>query len=173
MALLLSWAQQLAIKPISANNQSKYAQIAAEVEVKELRDLLGVGLLQDVQTNPTSAENVILLDGGSYENCNGQTITFKGLRFVIAYLNYAKYAGSGFITDTFTGIVQKNRPESQLISEGTMKRLINENREIALQEWELIKEFLDLNYETYTLWSSLYSKKPFTPRIYGIKKTVN
>jgi len=171
MALLLTFSQQQAIKKMSPNNQGKYDQLAAEVEENELRSLLDVALLQDVQANPATPKNLKLLDGGSYKNYLGQTIKFKGLRYVIAYLNYSRYIGESFVNDTFTGMVKKNRPESELLSEGTMKRLKQENRQIAMAEWTLITEFLTLNSADYTLWIYANVKKLFTPRIYGVRKT--
>jgi len=173
MALLLSYSQQQAIKKISANNQSKYDQLAAEVEENELRKLLGVALLQDVQDNPTTAENVVLLDGGTFTDCDENEIRFRGVRYILAYLNYSRYIGESFVNDTFTGMVQKTRADAELLSEGTMKRLQNENREIALAEWDLVKKFLDAEYESYPLWNSNKTKKPFTPRLFGVRKTEN
>ena len=173
MALLLTYAQQQAIKAISPNNQSKYDQLAAEVEENELRSLLGIALLQDVQTNPATTENAKLLDGGDFENYLGQTITFKGLRYVLAYLNFSKYLGNSFVSDNYTGFTRKTHPDSEGISEGTIKRLQGENREIAMAEWELIREFLCLNSSDYPLWLYAQTKKPFTPRIYGVRKTTN
>jgi hypothetical protein len=171
MALLLTYSQQQGIKKISPNNQIKYDQFAAEVEEKELRSMLGVALLQDLQNNPASVNNVKLLDGTDYVNCINQTIHFKGIRYILAYLNYAKYIGESFVNDTFTGFVAKNRPESELISEGTIRRLVNENREIALTEWEIGREYLTLNSEDYPLWLYSKVKKPFTPRLWGVHKT--
>lgn len=171
MALLLTYNQQQAIKAISTNNSGKYDQIATEIEEKELKNLLGVALLQDLQDNPDTEANTELLNGGEYSNYRGQTIKFKGLRYIIAYLNYSKYIGQSFVNDTFSGFVVKNRQESELINEGTIKRLQNDNRQIALGEWELLREFLDLNTDTYTLWVAAYTKKPFTPRIHGIRTT--
>lgn len=172
MGLLLTYSQQQAIKKISENNQAKYDQLASEVEETELRSLLGVALLQDLQTNPAASANVTLLNGGEYENCLGQTITFKGLRYVLAYLNYSRYIGQSFINDTYTGFTRKNHPDAESISEGTIKRLQGENRTIAMSEWELIHEFLRLNSNDYPLWLYYKSKKPFTPRISGVRKTI-
>lgn len=173
MAPLLSYAQQQAIKAISPNNQAKYNQLATEVEENELRSLLGVALLQDIQDAPTSADNATLLDGGTFTDYNGNTLRFRGLRQVLAYLNYSRYIGESFVNDTFTGMVQKTRPDSELLSEGTMKRLQNENRAIAMTEWELIKRYLDDNTDLYPKWGDSATKKPFTPRIIGVRKTYN
>lgn len=172
MALLLTYLQQQAIKKISVNNASKYDQLATEVEENELRKLLGVALLQDLQDNPTATDNVTLLDGGTFTYCDTE-LRFKGVRYILAYLNYSRYIGESFVNDTFTGMVQKNRPDSGLVSEGTMKRLQNENREIALAEWELTRAYLNVEYTKYPLWNSGKTKKPFTPRIFGVRNTYN
>lgn len=172
MANLLSWSDQQTIKKMSANNEAKYAQIATEVEEEELRSLLGVAMLQDLQDNPTETNNARLLNGDSFENYLGQTVKFKGIKFILAYLNFAKYIGSSFVSDTFTGMVVKTRAESELVSEGTIKRLQLENRRIAMAEWDLTKEFLDLNSDDYPNWYlAVDRKKPHTPRIYGVRKT--
>lgn len=170
---LLTYIQQQAIKPISANNESKYAQIASEVEEVELRDLLGVALLQDVQDNPTSTYNLLLLDGSTFKDCNGNTVKQKGLRYVLAYFNYARYVGNSVINDTFTGIVQKSREESETVSEGTTKRLMLENRKIAMREWELIKDYLDENSDNFPLWNCSGDKQPFNPKFTFLRKTVS
>ena len=172
MATLLSLVQQQTIKKISANNEAKYTQLATEVEDVELRDLLGTALLQDLQANPTSEANVKLLDEYEFEDCNGNTVKHKGLRYVLAYFNYAKYVGSSFIVDTFSGFKQQNTPNSDPVSEGTMKRLQTENNKIAMRSWELIKEYLDLNYTDYPLWNYTKSKNPTMPKFTFLRKTM-
>ena len=171
MALILSFEQQQIIKKISANNEQKYNNIASEIEEFELKKLLGVALLQDLQNNPATENNIKLLDGDSFENGNGFNIFHKGLRYVIAYLNYSKYIGLSFVNDTFTGFVQKNRNESEPVSDGTIKRLQNEYRSIALTEFELIKQYLTVNYSNYPLFLCVGGKKLFTPQLTNITKT--
>lgn len=168
---LLPFSQQQAIKKISANNEAKYEQLADEVEEIELKRLLGIALLQNVQKNPLISENVKLLDGTDFVDRNGNTISHKGLRWVLAYMNYSKYLGESFVNDTFTGMVHKKRPDSELISEGATKRLQLVNRQLALIEWEIIKEYLDLNSSEFPLWNCTKSRKPYTPRFTGVRKT--
>lgn len=164
---ILSYSQQQAIKAISANNQDKYAQIEKEVEEHELNRLLGPAFLQAVQAAP--GDYTDLLDGCEFENSGGDTISHKGLRYVIAYMVYSRYLGESFVNDTFSGFVRKNRQDSEDLGEGTIRRLQEDNRQLAMGAWELIREFLDLNTTTYQLWKKAY-KKVYRPRIYGIKK---
>lgn len=154
---------------MTANNESKYAQLAAEVESLEVDKLLGPAFYQAVVAAP--ADYVEMLDAFEFSRANESLITHKGLRYVIAYLNYAKYIGESYVIDTFTGFVQKNRPDSERISSGDIKRLQQENREIAFNAFVLIKEYLDLNTETYTLWTSDSNKRVQRPKFYALKNT--
>jgi len=168
---LLTYSQQQAIKKISVNNEIKYNQIATEVEETELRDLCGIALLQDLQTNPSSTNNTKLLNGSEFEDCDGNTIKFKGIRFVLAYMNYSRYITTSYINDTFTGLVQKNRDEASRIDEGTVRRIQTENRKLALAEWSLVERYLNENCDIYTLWKSTESKKPYAPKFTFLRKT--
>jgi len=168
---LLTFSQQQAIKKISANNESSYDQLATEVEEKELQDLLGAALLQDLQDNPTSTANVKLLDGSTFTDCNDNTIKQKGIRWMLAYMNYSEYLGTSFANDTFSGFTQKIRSDSEQLSEGSIKRLQLSNRELALTQWLLIKSFLNENSDDYPLWIIADSRKPYTPKITGVRKT--
>lgn len=181
MAPLLSIAQQQSIKPISPNwaaaskNQTgvtNYDQLAAEVEESKLRKLVGNSLLQDLQTNPTAAANLTLLNGGTFTGCDGESIAFKGLRFVLAYLNWYSYVAQSFVSDTFTGLVQKNRTEADRISNGDIKRLQADAEDIAMVQWQLCKSFLDQNKTTYSKWQGATNTNPFIPRLTGVKKTL-
>ncbi len=178
---LLTLAQQQAIKPISSNwanyikitgGITNFEQLQKEVEEKEFRILLGIAFTQDIQNNPLTTSNAKLLDGGTYVNSCSETITFKGLRFVLAFMNWSKYVGESFVSDTFTGMVKKNREESESLSSGDIKRLQLDAREIALQEWEIIKDFLCLNSNDYPLWKYGKTQKVYAPKFYGVKRTI-
>lgn len=179
MAILLL-SQQQAIKPISQNwalgikitgGVTNYEQLAEEVEGKELRTLLGIDFLQWVQNNQTDPNVIFILDPFDFENINLNTVTCRGLKFILAYLNYVKYIGESYITDTATGFVKKNRNESDNLDRGEIERLQREYREIALQEFDLLREFLDLNYDTYTIWPYRKKQKLGLPKIQGLRRT--
>lgn len=164
---LLTYQQQQQIKAITANNEAKYAQIEKETENSDLRDLLGVALLQDVQSNP--ANYVGLLDGDTFTYCNN-TIRHSGLRYVLAYLVYARYLGESFVNDTFTGFVEKKRTDSEQLTDGQIKRIQSKCKEIALAEFELIKYYMC--EKNYSLWHEGKSKSPYVPKIQTIRKTL-
>lgn len=169
--MILKLEDQQNIKPIDQNNWGKYPQIAKEVEESKLRELLGIALLQDIQKNPTSANNKLLLNGDTYTDCNDVTITHLGLKYVIAYLNYSHYVGISYVADTFTGMVKKSRQDAETLSNGEILRIQNDNRSIALTEWENIKEYLNQNTDKFHLWKNIATPKLYAPKFYNVRKT--
>jgi hypothetical protein len=171
MLLLLSFNEQNTIKPISLNNEDRYNQIATEVESLELDKLLGYAFYQAVAANPENYTD--LLNGCSFVDDCGNTVSHRGLLYVLAYLNFARYIGESNIFDTFSGFVKKKLDNSDNVSTGDIKRLQLENREIAFNAFSLIRMYLNKNTTLYPLWNSLTSdKKIYKPTFYGIKKTI-
>lgn len=173
MSLLVIFEEQNDVKPISLNNKAKYEQIAAEVESLELDKLLGYAFYQAVSATP--ANYTALLNGCEFVDKNGNTVRHKGLKYVLKYLNYAAYIGQANVFDTFTGMVQKTRQDSESLSLGQIKQLQQEAREIAFNAFELIRMYLNKENEktpkTYPLWNSTSDKKVYKPIFYGVKKT--
>lgn len=171
--LILPFESQQLIKPMSINNIDRYNMIAREVESLEIDKLLGYAFYQDVSANQENYSD--LLNGCQFVDKQNNTVFHRGLRYVIAYLNYAKYIGESYVNDTFTGFVQKTRPDSERISTGDIKRLQQENREIGFNAFELIRMFLNKENEktpkTYPLWNLNSDKKVYKPIFYGVKKT--
>ena len=171
--MLLTFDQQKAIKPIGGLNssnsvaQAKYEQLAAEVESLEIDQLLGSKLYQLISANPEIYAD--LLDGSTFEDCQGDNVTHKGLRYVIAYLNYAKWVGESYLNDTWTGITQKTRPDSERISSGDIKRIKQEMREIAFNAFTLVKNYIEQNPEFTDYWNVTKSRRIKLPQFNGIK----
>jgi hypothetical protein len=166
--MILSFSQQQTIKPISGSNENKYSQLTNEVESLEIDQLLGSQFYQAVAADPDSYDD--LLNETEFTRADDTTIKHRGLRYVIAYLNYAKYVGDNYF-DTFSGFTKKSTPDSEPISAGEIKRLKQENREIAFNAFILIKEYLDLNTDIYTLWNCTSNKRPKRQMFYGVKNT--
>ena len=82
--MIVTYAIQQGIKPVSANNQVKFEQISKETEALYLSQYLGRAFAYDVQQNPENYED--LLDGIEFTDCNDNTINFKGLKYILAYL---------------------------------------------------------------------------------------
>jgi len=179
---LLTLIQQQANKPIDQNWSNKirvsggvtnFLQLENEIEETDLLDLLGIALLQDLQDNPTEANNVILLDGGTYTDCNDNTIKFKGLRYALSYMIYYRYMNAINVQDTASGAVVKNSDESTRASKGQIDEKRNYSKEIALREFNRVKEYLNENSTTYPLWICSESKQPYKPKMYNLRNTIN
>ena len=91
------------------------------------------------------------------------------MRYVLAYLNYAKYISESSVKDTFSGFAVKQMEDSNPANEGTILRLKKENQKIAMTEWELIKEYL--TEKKYYLWYISKSKKPHMPKMTFLRNT--
>ena len=137
---LLTYNQQQAIKPISANNERRYLQLQKDVEDVELPRLLGFKLAQLVQDNPLN--HVDLLDGSAFDYC-GYQLKHKGLRYCLAYFTYAEYVIQSQFEDTFTGMVSQNRTESEHATGGQLKQIQQISIKAAETAFELVKKYIE------------------------------
>jgi len=150
--LLWTYANQLTIKPISANyGQTKFEQIMLEVQVEDLQKLLGFDFYQDLIQNPTDTWNKKLLDGGTY-TYNSVTYFYEGLKYVLAYFAYARYVRVSSKKDTATGFVSKQFEDSRQINDGDESNLHKDFRKIAFKYWEECQKFLSANSSEFSYY---------------------
>lgn len=176
---LITLAQQNLIKPISQNwantvkvsgGVTNFVQLQTEIENGDLKDLLGASFLLDIQKTPLSYTD--LLDGLEYTNCNDDLVKFEGIRYQLAYMIYSEYIRVSGIQDTFIGMARKQRDESTDLSEPDKRNEQNRTRKMALRDFELMKEYLNENDDSYPLWECTNRKKIYTPKFTTIRKTV-
>ena len=166
---LLTFLQQKAIKPISKNKERDYTQIEIDTENLYLAKLLGVVFAQKIQEKPLDYAD--LLDGSDFDYC-GETISHKGLRFVLAYYVYAEYSKVSDVNDTFTGMVQQNRAETTHLSANRINAIRDSALSIADQAFEVVKLYLNSNSDLYPFWNSEKTNyKAHSPKIIGIRNT--
>ena len=166
--MILNYDSINKIKPVSKNNKSKIEQIIKEVEDFEIEQLLGDALFQDVVNNyvditiNTAHTHDIwndLVDGCAFTNKEGKILKHNGLKNIITYLVYAEYVIEASISDTFSGIVEKTRTDSQQVSRATLENLRNKNREIGFNYYKLTREFLEINKDIYTNFNICKEKR--------------
>lgn len=179
---LLTITEQQTFKTIDYNWSNKvrvvggvsnYEQLEQEVEETDLSDLLGIALLQDIQANPSTANNLLLLNGSTFTDCNDNTIAFKGIKYALAYMVHYRYMNSINVQDTASGTVRKDSNESTFALKGEVTENRNFSKKIALREFDLIKQFLNENETDYPLWICSESKNNYTPQMFNIRKTIN
>ena len=163
---LLTYSQQVAIKPISKNNERLYPQLINDVEAMYLARILGAAFAQKVQAAPLDYAD--LLDGSSFV-WYGETITHKGLRYILAYYAYSEYVKNSDVADTFTGMVQQNRIETTHLSTGRINALRDSALQIADQALELVKSYLTVNSALYPLWNCANTSKAHAPKLKEIR----
>src|SRR5690554_49843 len=162
---ILSFKHQQAVKPCSVNNVEEWTQFRNEVVRSELKRLLGTVMAAKITDTPE--DFTALLEGDTLEYC-GSEITHAGLRFVLAYMVYARYVTEQHLKDTFTGIVKKNRSEAESAGEGELRRLERGALQIANDEFALIDMYLCQNATLYpdykkNIKSPSRGKKIFEP----------
>ena len=166
----LTFAQQQAIKPLSKNKEQFYPQLINDVEAMYLSRILGAIFAQKVQATPLDYAD--LLDGSSFTWC-GETVTHKGLRYVLAYYAYSEYVKNSDVADTFTGMVQQNRIETTHLSTGRINALRDSALQIADQALELVKAYLNENSALYPFWFCANTRKAHAPKLIEIRSIGN
>ena len=144
LALLWLYSDQETIKPISENNEQKWAQMADEVQTVKLKELMGPDFYQDVTQNPTGTWNAKLINGDTYTK-NAITYEFKGLKYVLSYLFYARYIMEINAQDTFSGLMEADNDNARHVSFAQKKNMSGEMRGIAEDHWKDCQDFVCAN----------------------------
>jgi hypothetical protein len=138
---LWTFQDQQDIKPIDQHNEHRFDQIQRETQEGSLRNLIGVQMYNEVMND--QAKFATLIDGGEFYD-GAYLITFKGLRYVCAYLFYANYVRQSFVTDTFTGFQQYQQDGATRISGGTIEQLAKQSEIQAGTYFDDCKYYLRL-----------------------------
>lgn len=154
---LWTLADQQRIKPIEGNSiPNRFEQLRKDVELNDIQKYLGFEFYQELIRNPSAY--VTLLNGGSY-TYGGYTYQFNGLKYVCAYLLYARYIRESSVNDTFSGFVTHTTEGMQRISSGELQNLENRYKEIAGTMWDECDRYLcTLNLNWYPMKSKTTKK---------------
>lgn len=142
-----TWSEQQEIRPIDENNAHLFEQIQAEVQNHDLKKLIGFEFFNELFKN--IADYNLLLSGCEYTYLDG-TYNFNGLKYVCAYLFYARYIRESRVNDTFTGFVTHTADGMQPLSSNEIMNLENRYKEIATTEWEACLHYLKSTEEQPT-----------------------
>ena len=162
MALLWDFDDQQAIKPISANNEQKFAQLAAEVQLIKLKELMGADFYQDVLANSGDTWNGRLIDGYTY-TIGTVPYTFAGLKYVLAFLFYERYIMEIDAQDTYVGIMRNENENAAHIGFAQKKNMAQEMRRIANDHWKDCYQFVCENSAEFP-----YAQVKTSGRFYAI-----
>jgi hypothetical protein len=136
MGKIITTAKLCEIKPMSQNNIPLINQLITETEEVKIRQLLGCeiydAITAEISSNSISADLQHILDQGLY-HC-------------VTYMVYARYIQESMLVDTFTGMVTKVRPDSQVASNGAIKNIANEYTNMAMFYFNLVKDDIFAKY---------------------------
>ena len=96
-------------KPVSSNISSinRIEPYIMEAQDLDIKPFLGDDLYYALIEGKADAKYLLIIEGGSYENANGNTIYFEGLRPALCYFAYARLIENNPLHVTAFGVVKK------------------------------------------------------------------
>jgi len=128
-----------------------YILAAQNIDVKPV---LGAALWYDILTNPYTAYNVILLEGGQYVDANGNTVTFQGVKAALACFTYARYMLAKNAVDTPFGMVAKTSEYSTQVAPELLVSIASEKRNEGSAYLRECTLYLDQSAAFFPLWEA-------------------
>ena len=121
-----------------------------EAKIFDLQPLL-CDLYGDVVENWESESEPwkTLIEGGTYEGCNGKDKTFLGVKRVFVYFAYARYIMLNGWNDTPNGSVQKTNPFSIPKPLAELEGFSNKYRNFGFKTWKGVENYLCLNRDLF------------------------
>ena len=165
--LICTWENQSEIRALPQGFKTNFDNLSAEMQVVNLKKLLGIEFYNDIILNidSTEAKYTNLLDGCDFE-ISGNQYRQEGLRVFLAHLISAEYQVRGKFHETASGLIIKTDQDYQQISSGAQKQLRNDLYEYAMTFWTEINRFLCQNTSTYTLFGlSSRQSQVYKPKI--------
>jgi len=121
-------------------NDDRLNDVIVQVQIDELRPLLGDLLFNDLMQNPLNYTD--LLNGGTY-TYNNILYTNYGLYAVLSYYIYAYWTMFGDVTNTPFGTVQKlNSNVSEPVPNDIRKSMFTINKQSAYNIWLSVEAYL-------------------------------
>lgn len=154
---------------VNVNQEKKITPAILEAQQFDLKKLMGdafyLEFVNDFNQSPSLPIYSDLYNGSEFTHC-GKTIRHEGIKTVLAYLTYARYVLNSNVESTAFGTVRKKTEDSEQVDEKTITRLHNQAYAGAMEYWEDVVKFLDV--QNYTLWNECRDKKVFKGRIGGV-----
>lgn len=147
---------------------------AKEAQNFDLRPYLGDALFYDLMKNQTLEKYQDLLNGKEYQDTNGNTIWFDGIKEALAYYAMARFRGNQQISDTNFSVVIKTNEFSEPVSDKTIVRTATELKSAANALMYDVVKYIKTNISNYPLYETTDCCKPAgvnKMRITGVSRT--
>lgn len=144
-----------------ANNfdGTKFDSFALQVQRNYLPRLLGDAMYWDMLANINDANYEALLDGASYENREGHTVGYRGLRVYLAFLWLQLYAREGGLSYSEIGASryqdENSTPATTAVDADTIR---NQGKEADMFARQTVA-FLEASSDDYPLYVSASAGK--------------
>ena len=122
-----------------------------ETQEIDLRERVCEDFYHDLLSNRTADGYKVLFQGGEY-TYDSKTYYNPGLNKIIAYWAFARLTERANKISTTHGLVRKNTPQSEALSQSELDRSARLYRNDADRYWEEFKKYMDRNDETFTNW---------------------
>lgn len=130
----------------------------------DLRPFMGESFFIDLYEKFIASPSLVgyedLFNGSTY-TYNGNKYKHEGIKAVLVYHSFARYAGNASIKSTAYGFVQKTNQYSDRISETTTARLITQARAGAMVHQNRVMDFLIRNKADYPLFKCAGNSKKY------------
>lgn len=133
-------------------DENKINPIIEQVQLTELKDLLGSTFFFDVLNNLTNPEYQDLLTGSTFNHC-GLTYSQDGLKALTADYFMSKYILLINTNLTPFGATVKRSSDFEPAERNALKDISTQQMQLAGSRWESIKIYLDNNTTKFPNWS--------------------
>jgi hypothetical protein len=137
----------------------KLEKCIRDAQEEDLRPLMGDRFYTDMILNFSLNDSdvthiyVPLMRGEDYEDSDGYTIHFSGLRMALKNWTYARYIAQVQFNVTSHSVVNKLQDNSQLVSSKTIAAQVEAARSMAVSYWADVVKYLKVKYASYPLWT--------------------
>lgn len=125
-----------------------------QAQIFDLKPAIGYSFYHDMVQNISDTKYQELLNGKTYENGQGLTVSFEGLRPAIVYWAYSRYKENSGVHDTAYGSMMKRNEYSDPVSEKSIARIVGNARSAAKGYLDDVLRFLYVKSADYPLWIS-------------------
>lgn len=146
-----------ALRPTAELDGVRWEPFCLESQDLDLRPILGDSLYYDFMTkfystgDPRYTIYQNLLNGLSY-TYNGQTIYYDGLKPLVVYNTLARFVQNNPVNITRFGVVTKIVNQSQTVDPQVLRQVVNELKSNAKSYENQVRQYLDNNVTTYTMY---------------------
>lgn len=125
----------------------------------DLKQRLGAAFYQALNDNLAGAIYLTLLNGTTYTNSAGQSVSFRGIKIALAHYAYARYILESNATNTPFGTRVKSTDVSEAVSDKMLAQIAANHFNMAESLMNDVVTYLNDTtiINTYPIWKNQYS----------------